>query len=131
MFNLLLVYLLMKKSMKKLYIYVAGVTTFAVSPLLVSAQLENIEGLMGTVLDLLGILVLIIIALALVFFLWGVAKFILNAGDAEAQSQGKQIMFWGIIALFVMVSVWGLVNFVGDAFNLDDSPVQPPEIPTN
>ena len=115
--------------MKKLYIYTVGITSFATFPLLASAQLGNVEDIMITVLNLLEILVLIIIALALVFFLWGVAKFILNASNPDAQAEGKRMMFWGIIALFVMVSVWGLVNFVGDAFDLDtegpDTPVVP------
>jgi hypothetical protein len=28
-------------------------------------------------------------------------------------------MIWGIVALFVMVSVWGLVRFIGNAFNIE------------
>jgi len=28
-------------------------------------------------------------------------------------------MIWGLIALFVMVAVWGLVRFIGDALDID------------
>ena len=36
-------------------------------------------------------------------------------------------MLWGIVALFVMVSVWGLVNVLKGSFNLDNEniPVAP------
>jgi len=53
-----------------------------------------------------------IAGLALLAFFWGLAKFIFSAGDEEKRSEGKKIMIWGIIALFVMVSIWGIVIFV-------------------
>jgi hypothetical protein len=68
----------------------------------------------------------IIVALALLFFFFGLAKYILSAGDEEKKSQGRSIMIWGIIALFVMVSVWGLVRLVQETFDLQDSPTRVP-----
>lgn len=49
---------------------------------------------------------------ALLFFFWGLAKFIFNAGDAKGNQEGRQLMLWGVVALFVLLSVWGLVRFV-------------------
>ena len=71
----------------------------------------------------------IVIALALLYFFWGLARFILNAGDEDAQKAGKSIMLWGIIAFFVMVSVWGIVNFIGNAFNFDETTPELPNTP--
>ena len=48
--------------------------------------------------------------LALLFFFWGIAKYIRSAGSEK--DEGKIIMVWGIVALFVMASVWGLVAFL-------------------
>ena len=50
--------------------------------------------------------------LALLVFFWGVVKFIFNAGDEEKRREGKKFMLWGIIALFVMVSLWGIVTLI-------------------
>jgi len=83
-------------------------------PLTVSAQ-GNLFNLFDAIIGILDLLVSIIIGLALVFFLWGVAKFILNSDDPKKVAEGKQVMIWGIIALFVMVSVWGIVNFMQEA----------------
>jgi len=58
--------------------------------------------------------VVLIIALALVYFLYGVVRYIGRHGDEKARSEGIMIMTHGIIALFVMVSVWGLVNLLVD-----------------
>ena len=93
-----------------------------------TAGLGNIEGTLRNFLDLINNTLLpIVIALALLYFFWGLAKFILNSGDESAQEQGKNIMLWGIIAFFVMVSVWGIVNFFSDAFDLD---TRTPTLPT-
>ncbi|OGI78683.1 hypothetical protein A3F19_01840 [Candidatus Nomurabacteria bacterium RIFCSPHIGHO2_12_FULL_37_29] len=60
-----------------------------------------------------------IFAIAMVMFVWGAVKFFIIDADEEAKrAQGKQFMIWGIIALTVMISVWGLVNVLGTTFNL-------------
>ena len=118
--------------MRNLYTVITGAALFAAAPLMVSAQLAdngNFEDLAIQILRILDWVVLIIIALALVFFLWGIAKFILNAGDPEAQATGKQVMLWGLIALFVMTAVWGLVNFLSSAVGADDDDIRTPGVP--
>ncbi len=56
----------------------------------------------------------IVFALGLLFFFYGMALYIFRAGDESKAKEGKSIMIYGVIALFVMVSVWGLVKFIGD-----------------
>lgn len=53
----------------------------------------------------------LIFALALVFFLWGVMKFIM-ASDSTKKEEGKKFIVAGLIGLFVMTSLWGIVNIV-------------------
>jgi hypothetical protein len=61
-------------------------------------------------------------ALAVVFFIWGAIKFfIINADEEAKREQGKQFMIWGIVALAVMLSVWGLVNILGVTFGISSS----------
>ena len=56
----------------------------------------------------------LLMTLALVIFLWGLAQFIFKVGNTgeKAVEEGKNRMTWGLIALFVMVCVWGLVKFI-------------------
>jgi len=74
------------------------------------------KGALTTVKDLLDLVIPIIMVLALIYFFYGLAKFIFNAGDEEARHAGRGIMIYGIIALFVMVAVWGLVGLIGKTF---------------
>jgi hypothetical protein len=62
--------------------------------------------------------VTVLVALTVLVFLWGLMKFMFKGqGSDSARSEGRKLMLWGIIGLFVMTSMWGLVaifsNFVG------------------
>ncbi len=72
-----------------------------------------IETIVFTVIDPLLFLVS---ALALLYFILGVTKYIYHSGDAEKRTEGYQMMIYGIIALFVMVSVWALVGVLSNTF---------------
>ncbi len=115
--------------MKKLSIFGSGVFTFLALPAVVSAgeDLGEVTSLLRGLLNTLDVVVLIVFALALIFFLWGLAKFILNAGDEEERGKGKQIMLWGIIALVVMSAVWGIVKYIGDTVGIEEGldPIAP------
>jgi len=53
------------------------------------------------------------VSLAFLFFFWGLAKYVLKAGDEKARVEGRNRMVQGVIALFVLGSLWGLVNLLG------------------
>ena len=60
-----------------------------------------------------------IFALATMIFIWGVAQYIMGANEEAKREKGKQFMIWGIVALTVMVSVWGLVRILGGTFGVN------------
>ncbi len=72
--------------------------------------------LLGIVYWLAGLmnqLVYLIIGASLVCFLYGIFKLSFVDGQKpEAREQARKFMFWGIVSLFVMMSVWGLVNIL-------------------
>lgn len=58
----------------------------------------------------IGMLVPLLIGLAVVVFFFGLVKYIW--GGAEAKSAAISSMVWGVIAIAVMVSIWGLVGLL-------------------
>lgn len=51
----------------------------------------------------------LIFAGAIFYFVWGVFKYIRNADDpTERAAGGKHIMF-GVLGIFIMISVWGII----------------------
>lgn len=81
--------------------------------------LLNMKRLLCATIDIIDIATVLVSSLALLVFLWGLVKFISQAGDPEAVKSGKSIMIWGVVALFVMVSIWGIVNFIQVALDLE------------
>lgn len=63
----------------------------------------------------------LLMALALAAFTYGIIKYFLNPDNEEKRKEGKGYMFWGLISIFVMVSLWGLVGILSKTF-LKDSP---------
>ena len=63
-------------------------------------------------------LIPIVFSFALVAFLWGLAKLVLNAADEKSRIEGRQLMIWGVIALFVASSIWGIIYFFSSALDL-------------
>lgn len=61
-----------------------------------------------------------LVGLAVVMFLYGVVLVMFSEGG-EKQEEGKSYMFWGIVGIFVMVSVWGLVAILTNTFGLDNT----------
>lgn len=85
---------------------------------LAQQPLGNLETFVVRIGSIINTSLPIVVALALLFFFYGLARFVLAAGDEEAKKKGKDTMIWGIVALFVMVSVWGLVAFLGNALGI-------------
>ena len=61
----------------------------------------------------------VVFSAAILFFLWGLAKYMLKTDDVEGRTAARQIMFWGVITIFVMASLWGFVNLLDRTLGLD------------
>jgi hypothetical protein len=66
----------------------------------------------------------VLFMLALAMFIWGVIQYVINTGEEKKKAEGKQFIIWGIIALAVMVSVWGLVGIVTNTFGISEGGVK-------
>lgn len=100
--------------MKK-FIYLA----LGAFPVLASAQnLSGFQGLLNSVGGLVRTSIPIVGGLILLVFFWGLLQFILAADDEEGRQKGRQKMIAGVIAIFVMASIWGIVAFLQNNFNV-------------
>jgi hypothetical protein len=81
----------------------------------------NFQGLVKFIICLINNSIIpLFFAIAIMMFIWGAVKFFIINADEEAQrDQGKQFMIWGIIALTVMTTVWGIVGILGSTFGVN------------
>ena len=63
-------------------------------------------------------LIILLFALALMYFLFGVFQFLSNADNEEKRTTGKKHMVWGVVGLTIMMGVWFILNLVLGTFNI-------------
>jgi heme A synthase len=76
------------------------------------------------IMSVLGPSLSLILSAAVVFFLWNIFGIIRKSDQPEELAKMKNHALWGAIAIAVMVSMWGLVNFFVDTFQLNTTPIQ-------
>ncbi len=83
-----------------------------------SADTSSLSGIAYWAVDFLqsGVVPLLI-ALGGVYFMWGVLKYVTAGESEDKMKEGRSMMIYGIIALFVMVSVFGLVRILLNTFS--------------
>ncbi|MDE2399914.1 MAG: hypothetical protein KGL67_02825 [Patescibacteria group bacterium] len=79
------------------------------------AAVTDIPGMLCKIGQILNAIVPVLIALGVVYFVWGVITYVI-ASDEEAKKTGRNRIIYGIIGLAVIVAVWGLVNIVVRTF---------------
>ncbi|MBI5134039.1 MAG: hypothetical protein HZA81_01475 [Candidatus Taylorbacteria bacterium] len=86
----------------------------------VSGNVSNLDGIFRFIKRLLDTVLPLIIALTVVWFVWGLFR-MFTASDEEKKEKAKSTIIYGVIALFVMISIWGLVNILYNTFQLDST----------
>jgi hypothetical protein len=87
------------------------------APVPVFAQVYDLGDLSILFLNIIDTLIPVLIMGALAAFLYGLVKYVLVGAERDRQD-AIWYMTWGIIALFVMVSVWGLVEIFTNTFDI-------------
>ncbi len=111
--------------MKKNLFVLSG-AGLALAPMFAFAQTSSncaigsggtLSGILCQVGNLLNSVMPVIIALGVVYFIWGVVSYVVGS-DEEAKKKGRDRIIYGIIGLVVIVSIWGLVAILKNTFGL-------------
>ncbi|HEX7651467.1 MAG TPA: hypothetical protein VF439_02005 [Candidatus Paceibacterota bacterium] len=107
---------MIKKSM-----YVAA--SFMLPLVSLAATINNLGDVGSTIINIINnIIVPVLFAVAFIVFIYGAFQvFILGANDEETKTNGRNLMLYGLIGFFVMVSIWGLVNILVGTFSTNNS----------
>jgi hypothetical protein len=79
-----------------------------------AAAINNLSDVGSFIINVINnIVVPVLFAVAFIVFVYGAFQtFIIGATSEEVKAKGTNLMLWGLIGFFVMVSVWGLVNIL-------------------
>ena len=106
---------------RKIKKFIAVFGLILLMPVLVSAQLNSTKGLITAVGNIVSQLLIVASGIALLVFFWGLVRFLWKTGSEADHEQGRNIMIWGIVAMFVMISVWGIVGFMQKELGLPNT----------
>lgn len=106
-----------QENMKKV-VKIVAVSLWAL-PFMAFAQ-ANVGYVSNFIDDAKGLLdqtVVFLIALAIVWFIFNVIRFTMST-DEDGKTKARSQMIWGIIAIAVIVSIWGLVGLLQGVFGV-------------
>ena len=69
--------------------------------------------------------ILLLFGVSFVYFIYGVIKFLSkDAGDkGQGRTEARNSIFWGIVGMLIMFSVYGVIRFVLATFGISPSDV--------
>jgi uncharacterized membrane protein YqjE len=64
-------------------------------------------------IEIINLLIVAIFTILFVYFIWKtIDSWILHAGDEKKRAEGKQYALTAIIALVMMIVIWGVVKMI-------------------
>ena len=100
-------------SIKKALPYLLSMAT----PLFAFAQVQAFS-IVSRTQQLINQIIPILLIIGTIVFLWGVIMFLTAGADEEKRAGARSLMIYGLIGLFVMVAVWGIVNVLVGFFGV-------------
>jgi len=70
-------------------------------------------------------LIVLLFALAVAYFIYGLASYLLAPDNEEKRKTGKEHMLWGIVGMFIMVAVFGIMSLILKTTGEDDIKIYP------
>ena len=94
-------------------------TIVAFMPVVAFAQtsaITDVNSLSNRLIGLGNMFTYLLIAAAVIFIIWNVVIYLIKGGEEGARTKAGQSILWGVVGLFVILSIWGLVNILLNTF---------------
>lgn len=102
------------KILKKALPYLAA----SALPLTVLAA-TTLTDVLKTSDDVLRRVIPVLLLVGTIVFLWGVITYLTAGEDEGKKSYGKWLIIYGLIGLFAMVAIWGIVRILAATFDVE------------
>ena len=96
---------------------IIGVIMSMLGPVVAHAQ-SDINKILSNTRDTFQLIIWLLMTLAVAVFAWGIVKLIAASGDPNAIREAKGIITYGIIGIFILSSIAGIVYFIQVYFGI-------------
>ena len=100
---------------------------FAIYLAPLAAMAATIQEVIDTIGNIIQSIVPLLITIALIVFIWGVIKYITAGADEGEREKARNVIMYGIIGLFAIVAVWGLVAMLKNTFGITETTTDIPQ----
>ncbi len=106
-----------------------AILALAFTPAVAFAQnAGQLFALLQILRDVLSYLMPVLIILGVLYVAWGIISFVIKTNEEERAKAKGQILY-GIIGLFVVVSMWGLVAFLQTTLGIRGGNLDADQVP--
>ena len=97
---------------------IKGISALSVSVAMLPSvtAAANVLSVLSFFASLFNGLIGLMVSVAIVVFFWGLVQYLWEVD--KKKHEGLQIMLYGIIAIFVMVSIWGIIGLLQNQFGI-------------
>jgi len=103
--------------MKKIIAFV--ITLMPSLVLAQTAPLTDINSVAGKATNIGTLVIGLAISLAVIWIIVSVVRYLIAGGEDDRKKGGMAIL-WGVVGLFVILSIWGLVSILRKSFVTQD-----------
>ncbi|QQG42796.1 MAG: hypothetical protein HYW15_01130 [Candidatus Giovannonibacteria bacterium] len=82
------------------------------------AYAANVTSILAQLESVLNRVIPILMIVATIVFLWGVIRYVTAGGDEEKLADGRRFIIFGLVGLFVMIAIWGVVRAIVAQFGV-------------
>lgn len=84
-----------------------------------AAFAANLQDALVTVRKGIDFVIPMLMALAILVFLWGIVKYIMASGDPAKEKAARSGILWGLMGVLVLVAFWGIIQIVANTFDIE------------
>ena len=77
--------------------------------------------LVGKIIGIINQVIPVLVSVTVFLLMVGITRYILTAGDSKNHRQGFELVMYGVFGLFIMLSVWGLINVAVSVLGLSQN----------
>jgi hypothetical protein len=80
-------------------------------------QQKTLGNILETIRTLVNQAVFVLVAIGILVFVYGIVMYVISKDEA-AKENARNLIIYGVIGLFAIVAVWGLVNVLANTFGV-------------
>ena len=110
--------------------FIASLTfAFPAIALAQTQAITDVNSLSTKLVNILNLVTYFLVALAVIFIIWNVIMFLIKGGsNEEERKKAISSIISGIVGLFIILSIWGLVNILMGTFRTTPGNTRIPQV---